>query len=69
MNDQTEQMKQQIITETAHDRFAKMTENTLKMGMTPTKSTKHDWIIDDGIICYQGRVYVPENLSLRNDII
>src|SRR6266568_9315355 len=64
MNDKTEEMKQQIINETRNDKFAKMTTDTLTMGMTPTKSTKHDWIINDGIIRYQGKVYIPENLSL-----
>jgi len=69
MNDKTEEMKQQIINETTNDKFAKMTKDTLMMGMTPTKSMKHDWIIDNEIIRYQGKVYVPENLSLQNDII
>jgi len=51
------------------DKFAKIIYDGLKHGKLPLRSKFSAWKIDNNIICYHGRVYVPQNEELQNDII
>src|SRR6266478_2049973 len=54
---------------TLKDRFAMLIKANLKDGKTLIKSALSDWTETDGVYCYQGKIYVPENADLRGDII
>jgi hypothetical protein len=54
---------------TKQDHFATLIKTNLAEGKTPIKSSLSDWIESDGVIPYQGKVYVPEDNNLRGSII
>ncbi|EEB88780.1 hypothetical protein MPER_13203 [Moniliophthora perniciosa FA553] len=44
-------------------------ESLLHDGVTPIKSALSDWKIDDGIIKFRGKTYVPDDLETRRRIV
>ena len=40
-----------------------------KSKVPPLRSALEDWNIEDGITRYKGRIYVPEDLELRREIV
>ncbi|ESK81074.1 pro-pol protein, partial [Moniliophthora roreri MCA 2997] len=51
------------------DDFHKMTlESLTTRGLPPIKSALSDWEVNDSLIRYKGRIYVPDDVVLRRDI-
>uniref|UniRef100_A0A0W0G5Q8 Reverse transcriptase-rnase h-integrase n=2 Tax=Moniliophthora roreri TaxID=221103 RepID=A0A0W0G5Q8_MONRR len=51
------------------DDFHKMTlESLTTHGVPPIKSALSDWEVNDSLIWYKGRVYVPDDVVLRREI-
>jgi hypothetical protein len=38
-------------------------------GLNPFKGALSDWNLDNGLAWYKGRLYVPDDLSLKQEII
>jgi hypothetical protein len=63
------ELANEIKQRTKQDRFAMLIKMNLAEGKTPIKSSLLDWIESDGVIRYQGKVYVPEDNNLQVSII
>uniref|UniRef100_A0A0W0GD21 Uncharacterized protein n=1 Tax=Moniliophthora roreri TaxID=221103 RepID=A0A0W0GD21_MONRR len=51
------------------DDFHKMTlESLTTKGLPPIKSALSDWEVNDSLIRYRGRIYVPDDVVLRREI-
>ncbi|ESK88465.1 pro-pol protein [Moniliophthora roreri MCA 2997] len=51
------------------DDFHKMTLEALTIsGLPPIKSALSDWEVNDSLIWYKGRIYVPDDVVLRREI-
>jgi hypothetical protein len=46
-----------------------LTRATELEGLNPFKNTLTDWNIDNGLAWYKGRLYVPDDLRLKQEII
>ena len=62
-------LAEEIGNKTKEDNFAKKISENLKKGTTPIRSKLSDWNEVHGIYRYQDKVYVPENATLRHEII
>ncbi|EEB89023.1 hypothetical protein MPER_12935 [Moniliophthora perniciosa FA553] len=62
-------MKEQIIEKATSDDFHKETiESLLEKGVSPIKSALEDWKIEDNILLYKGKCYVPNDEKLRREV-
>ncbi|KAF8625723.1 hypothetical protein AX14_011558, partial [Amanita brunnescens Koide BX004] len=55
------------LTET--DTYAATIYNCIKRKALPPWTTLTDWTLDDGLILFKNKVYVPDNLDLHQSII
>lgn len=63
-------LKEQILSSTMMDPIVRDAIEALKSnGMTGMKADLHDWEIEDGLITFKGRTYVPQNEGLRRRIV
>ncbi|ESK82950.1 reverse transcriptase-rnase h-integrase [Moniliophthora roreri MCA 2997] len=63
-------MKEAIVERLGLDDFHKSAlEQLLHQGMPPIKSALSDWRIDDELLFFQGRLYVPNDDDLRRQIV
>ncbi|ESK85053.1 hypothetical protein Moror_15697 [Moniliophthora roreri MCA 2997] len=44
-------------------------ESLMDQGIPPIKSSLSDWRFDDDLLFYKGRAYVPNNVTLRREIV
>ncbi|ESK93075.1 pro-pol protein [Moniliophthora roreri MCA 2997] len=52
------------------DDFHKATLETLTTtGLPPIKSVLSDWEINDSLIWYKGRIYIPDDVTLQREIV
>uniref|UniRef100_A0A0W0FG09 Reverse transcriptase-rnase h-integrase n=1 Tax=Moniliophthora roreri TaxID=221103 RepID=A0A0W0FG09_MONRR len=63
-------LKDEIAEQLGPDNFHKSAlEQLLHQGMPPIKSTLTDWRIEGDLLFFQNRVYVPNNVDLRQRIV
>ena len=63
-------LRNQIKTLSSNDEFIKGIIKCLKERSTPPLRTAlSDWTLNDGIILFKNRVYVPNNRDIRQSII
>ena len=66
----TVDLRNQIKSLSSNDEFIKGIIKCLKERLTPPLRTAlSDWTLDDGIILFKNRVYVPNNRDIRRSII
>ena len=54
----------------ASDEFVKDMDKVLSMkGVPPIKSNLSDWKIEDGVLYYQKRCYIPDNRKVQKMIV
>ena len=59
-----------IKTATTTDDLVKNISDILsKKGIPPIQSSLSDWKIEDGMLFYQERCYIPENHEIRKSIV
>ena len=67
-----------LISVDLRNRIAKLTEtdayvatiySCIKRKAPPLRTALTDWTLDDSLILFRNRVYVPDNLDLRQSII
>ena len=63
-------LRDQIKSLSSNDEFIKGISKCLKERSTPPLQTAlSDWTLDDGIILFKNRVFVPNNRDIRRSII
>ena len=63
-------LRDRLIAATEQDLLAKEAiESIQKTSIPPLRSAITDWTIDNGLILFKQRIYVPDNLTLRQEIL
>ena len=64
------ELQEQVVKSTMQDDFMKEMVEALKTdGPLPIKSALSDWKIEDQLLYFQGRCYVPPNKELQQNIV
>ena len=56
-------------TQTYDTEVSKALESILKNGPRSVSKGLEDWNLEDGLILYRGQIYIPKDLTLRQDIV
>ncbi len=65
-----EDLREKTIEVTKTDEFAMSIKKCLQeKGIPPLRTALSDWTLDDEIILYKGKTYIPPNIDLRREII
>jgi hypothetical protein len=63
-------IRQQIVATQEYDKeVTQALESILKNGLRSITKGLEDWNLEDRLILYRGQVYVPQNETLRRDIV
>jgi RNase H-like domain found in reverse transcriptase/Integrase zinc binding domain/Reverse transcriptase (RNA-dependent DNA polymerase) len=65
-----EDLRDRAISITINDEFAQSIKKCLKdKGTPPLRTALSDWTLDDELIQYKGKTYIPSDVDLRRDLI
>ncbi len=62
----TEDLRDQTMTATVNDEFTQSIKKCLtEKGIPPLRTALSDWSLDNELILFKGKVYIPPNTDLR----